>query len=367
MVKVCHLSTVHQRRDVRIVYKECRSLAQTGYETHLIIADGKPDEVFQDIRIHGCPKYRNRLLRILASPLRILFKALALKAAVYHLHDMELLPVAVILRILGYRAIYDVHDNLPKQIMGKHYIAKPLRRILAALVNCAEAVLSRTMSAIVTADANKERRFRRYHPLVRAVHNYPLLEELSLQNAQKREPGAICYIGGITRIRGIFELLEAIRDLDVRLILAGPFEPPGLEAECRLHPSWAKVEYRGFLDRQGVADVLSLSSVGMVNLLPNENYLDSLPIKMFEYMSAALPVVASNFPDWQAIVDRYRCGLCVDPLQIPHITQAVSTLLNGPEAARDMGLRGREAILHDLNWGPQAVILKRLYEEVLSR
>lgn len=367
MVKVCHLSTVHQRRDVRIVYKECHSLGQAGYSVHLIIADGKPDETFHSVRIHGCPRYRNRLARILLGPASVLFQALSLRAAVYHFHDMELLPVGVLLRFLGRRAIYDVHDNLPKQIMGKHYIAKPLRRVLAGFINLTEAALSRSMSAIVTADANKEHRFRKYHPLVRAVHNYPLLEELTLQNTHGRDPRTICYIGGITRIRGVFELLEAIRTLDVRLILAGAFEPPGLEAECRLHPSWEKVDYRGFLDRQGVADVLSLSSVGMVNLLPNENYLDSLPIKMFEYMSAAMPVVASNFPTWQAIVDRYRCGLCVDPLQIPQITRAISTLLNDPEAARQMGLRGREAILNDLNWANQALILKRLYEEVLSR
>lgn len=367
MVTVCHLSTVHQRRDVRIVYKECASLAKAGHKVHLVIADGQGDETFQEVRIHGVRKYGRRLPRIILSPWNLLFKALSLKAAVYHFHDMELLPIGVLLRLLGRRVIYDVHDNLPKQIMGKHYLPKSLRPLLAALAGSLEAALSQTLSGIVTADANKEKRFRKYHPLVRTVHNYPLLEELGLVREGTRDPRCVCYVGGITKIRGILQLLDAIRPLDVKLLLAGVFEPPELEAECRLHPSWEKVEYKGYQDRQGVAEILSTASVGMVNLLPNENYLDSLPIKMFEYMSAGVPVIASNFPDWQGIVDKYECGVCIDPLKMEEITAAISALLEDREKAELMGRRGRAAIVKDLNWDSEAEILKRLYEEVLSR
>lgn len=366
MVKICHLSTVHQRRDVRIVYKECASLAQSGYNVHLIIADGLPDEQFLGIKIHGSHKYPNRFLRVLLSPLRVLLKALPLRAEVYHFHDMELLPAGLVLRALGRKVIYDVHDNLPKQIMGKHYVPKPLRHLLASGVNLLESSLSRGMSAIVTADSNKETRFRHYHRLVRTVHNYPLLGELSLLKEGQRDPRGICYIGGITRIRGIFQLLDAMRNLNVKLILAGAFEPPNLDLACSRHPSWAKVIYKSYLDREGVADVLSTASIGMVTLLPNDNYLDSLPIKMFEYMSAALPVVASDFPDWRAIVERYGCGLCVDPTQPDEIARAIETLLADPVRARQMGERGREGILRDLNWESQANLLIGLYKEVLQ-
>lgn len=366
MVKVCHLSTVHSRRDVRILYKECFSLSQAGYKVHLLIADGKGDEDFMGIKIHGCPKYCKRIHRMLFSPLQILIKAIQINADLYHFHDMELLPVGLLLRILGHKVIYDVHDNLPKQIMGKHYIAKPLRQILALLITCLEAGLSPLMSAIITADRNKEKRFSRYHSLVRTVHNYPLLEELTLLSADSRKPGVICYIGGITKIRGIIPLLDAIRNIDVKLILAGLFEPPTLEAECRAHPSWEKVDYRGYANRKGVAVILSTSSIGMVNLLPNENYLDSLPIKMFEYMSAGMPVIASNFPDWEAIVSKYNCGLCIDPLKTTEISQAIQYLLDNPVLGAQMGARGHQAIIEELNWSGQAEILSKLYHEVLQ-
>lgn len=367
MVKICHLTTVHQRSDVRIVHKECHSLAQAGYETHLIIADGLDDETWNGIKIHGLPKHVSRLTRILISPLQILFKAISLDARIYHFHDAELIFCALILRCLGKKVIYDVHDNLPLQIMGKHYIHISLRHIMAAAVRTMESVLSPMMSAIVTADRNKTARFSRYHHIVRTVHNYPILAELGLIDSSRRQPGTICYVGGITKIRGIMQLLEAIRDMDVKLILAGIFEPPALEAEARAHPGWIKVDYRGYQDRLGIARVLSESSVGMVTLLPNENYLDSLPIKMFEYMSAAMPVVASDFKQWRKIVEQYDCGICVDPEHPELITSAINSLLADPQQAAQMGIRGREGIIRDLNWSTQAEILLSLYKEILQK
>lgn len=358
---------MHQRRDVRIVYKECSTLAKAGYDTHLIIGDGKGDEVFRGVKIHGCLKHSNRFKRMLLGPLQILLKATELKANVYHFHDVELLPVGVILKALGYSVIYDVHDDVPKQIMGKHYISKPLKWILAPAVRCIEAVLSRRMSAIVAADPAKQKRFARYNPHTWTVHNYPLMEELLMLDTSKRDPKRVCYVGAITRIRGIIPVLDSIQPLNVKLILAGAFDPPSLEDECRRHPSWNKVEYLGFIDRVGVAEVLSRASVGMVIWLPNENYLDSLPIKMFEYMSASMPVVASNFPNLKAIIEHYGCGLCVDPYKTKDIAKAISTILSDRDLAETMGQRGHDAIVSTLNWSSQADILCELYEEVLTR
>lgn len=367
MVKVCHLSTVHQRRDVRIVYKECLSLIKEGYKVFLVIADGKKDEVFNGLNICGTPKYKHRITRMLFSPLQIIIKAMSIKADVYHFHDMELLPVSLILKAMGHKVIYDVHDNLPKQIMGKHYIAAPLRRLLAGIINQIEAKLSPFMSAIVTADKNKELRFSQYHSTVRCLYNYPLISELQYHNSDVRDSKTICYIGGITKIRGIIQLLDSIMNIDVTLILAGAFEPPELYDECKKHVSWTKVDYRGFLGRKDVADVLSKSCIGMGTLLPNENYLDSLPIKMFEYMSAGIPVIISNFPDWKAIIDHYSCGVCVDPLSVSQITEAITLLLNNNELRNQMGQRGREAVLNELNWGSQEQVLAKLYKEILTK
>jgi glycosyltransferase involved in cell wall biosynthesis len=367
MIKVCHLSTVHKRFDVRIAVKECSSLVAAGYEVHFIVADGKGEGVFQGILIHDIGKQSNRIKRMVISPIPVLFKALQIKAEVYHFHDAELIPAGLFLRLLGFKVIYDIHDDLPKQIMDKHYIPLYIRKVLSRVVQTLENLVIPLMSAIVITVTIQAKRFSTYHHIVRTIHNFPLLTEVANVNAENRIKNVICYIGGLTRIRGIIELLKAIKGLPVKLIIAGEFDPPGLIHEAKAEPGWQQVDYRGFVGRDEVADILSVSSIGMVTLLPNENYLASLPIKMFEYMGAAIPVIASDFPLWRQIIDNYQCGICVDPSNVKEISAAITFLLDNPQIAAEMGARGYQGIRNDLNWESQITILLQLYEIMVKK
>jgi glycosyltransferase involved in cell wall biosynthesis len=111
----------------------------------------------------------------------------------------------------------------------------------------------------------------------------------------------------------LIEALQISKRTNVTLVLCGTFEDAAFEAEMRAEPGWAQVQYLGQVGRDTVRSVLARCSAGLVTLLPMPSYLDSLPIKMFEYMSASLPVIASDFPLWRDIVQRHACGLCVDP------------------------------------------------------
>lgn len=367
LVKICHLSTVHKRYDVRIVLKECHTLSLKGYEVYFIVSDGIGPENFQGIFIHDIGKHSGRFTRVFFSPFKIVVKALEINAEIYHFHDAELLLPGLILRMFGNKVIYDVHDDLPKQILDKHYIPTFFRKCLSGLIRFIEKITVPFLSAVITADACKETRFRKYHRRVQAIYNYPLINEVCNIDLVLRKPNYLCYIGGITRIRGIMEILEAIEPLQVKLLLAGDFEPPELLAEAKSKPAWNSVEYYGFVDRNKVMNVLSEASIGLVILLPNENYLESLPIKMFEYMSASLPVIVSDFDHLRAIVDKYNCGVCVDPKDIAGISNAIRYLLDNPIIARSMGERGKKAIMEELNWNTQANSLIQLYRKVLTQ
>src|SRR6185369_2046461 len=124
----------------------------------------------------------------------------------------------------------------------------------------------------------------------------------------------ICYIGAMTRERGISELLAALNILQgVTLIMCGPFESQAYEEELKAMPGWRFVDYRGIVGRDEVAKIMSCSAAGVVTFLPGPNHNDSQPNKMFEYMSAGLPLIASFFPLWRQIIENGPCGLCVDP------------------------------------------------------
>ena len=64
--------------------------------------------------------------------------------------------------------------------------------------------------------------------------------------------------------------------------------------------------------------------------------MDAWPIKLFEYMSAGIPVIASNFPKWKGIIQENNCGIFVDPTNAEDIANARRILAN-PEASREMG------------------------------
>jgi hypothetical protein len=104
----------------------------------------------------------------------------------------------------------------------------------------------------------------------------------------------------------------------------------------------------------------------MVTLHATSNYLDSYPVKMFEYMSAGLPVIASDFPLWRRIIDGAGCGLLVDPLNHEAIAKAMRWILDHPCEAEAMGQRGRQAVERTYNWDPEAVKLLSLYRELLN-
>src|SRR5690606_27542083 len=108
--------------------------------------------------------------------------------------------------------------------------------------------------------------------------------------------------------------------------LAGTFADERLKVAIAGAPGSNKVQFLGFLPRDGVARVLNQSIAGLVTLHPTPAYLNSLPIKMFEYMSAGLPVIASNFPLWREIVESNDCGICVDPLDSEQIAAAIDFL-----------------------------------------
>ena len=176
------------------------------------------------------------------------------------------------------------------------------------------------------------------------------------------------YIGGLTEGRGILEMVKAVQllpeRLNVQLILGGRFSPEILREQVVALPGWGKVNERGWLPRNDVLKYLKEVRLGLVVLRPLPNYIPSYPIKMFEYMNAGIPVVASNFPLWREIVEEAKCGLLVDPLNPQEIADAVQWLLEHPQEAEEMGLNGQRAVLEKYNWDSEAKKLLDFYKEI---
>ena len=368
--KIAHLTSVHPRYDTRIFIKMCSSLAQKNYDVSLVVADGKTNETKNNVNIYDVGKLDGRINRILKTTQNVYKKALELNADLYHIHDPELIPIGLKLKKKGKKVIFDAHEDLPKQLLSKPYLKNYQQKFLSWVVEKYEQWACSKFDAIVTATPYIRDKFLAINSNSIDINNFPILGELAspIQNWDSKSP-YIAYVGGISKIRGIYELIQAIdmTQSDIKLQLGGKFSESIFENKIKKSSGWNRVDELGWLNRQQVAEIYAQSRVGIVTLHPIINYLDSLPVKMFEYMAAGLPVIASDFPLWKEIIEGNQCGICVDPLSPKAIAAAIDYIIDNPIEAEKMGNNGKKSVEEKFNWSIEEIKLFNLYSRLLDR
>jgi glycosyltransferase involved in cell wall biosynthesis len=370
-MRIVHMTSVHAWHDPRILHKECRTLARAGHDVHLVAPsrDGAAPAV-DGITVHLVPLPPSRLRRAVATVASILRTAASLRADVYHFHDPEFLVWAPLLRLVTRRpVIYDAHEDLREAVKSKGWIPAAIRPWLGWFVGLVEEKLSHIVH-VVTATPQIAARFPR-HPSCTVVRNFPLLAEFP-EHGAPRAPAAsghVVYVGGVSRPRGAVEMIAALEHAreEITLSLAGAWESGELRRECGRLSGWRCVRERGFLGRKEVAALLGDSQVGLVLLHPLPRYLESYPVKLFEYMAAGLPVLASDFPLWRSLIGGFDCARFVDPQDVRAIAAALDWFATHPREAAAMGERGRRAVVEHFTWENEGRRLVALYERMAAR
>ena len=371
MKKVVHLSSVNKINDIRLFVKECRSLVRSGYAVTLVTPHDR-NEIVDGVQIKAVPMPSSRLERMTATAVWIYREAVRLNADLYHFHMVELIPVGLLLRARGKKVIYDIYEDMPRAILLRYYLPNYTKRLISWLLERLENFAARRFSALIAATPTIGERFQAFNTQAIVANNYPLRDEFRPPDHiswTKRSP-SVAYVGEIVPDHGLYQMVEAMAclpsHLNSTLKLAGSFSPPESYAHATHLPGWDRVEQLGVLNRSQVAQLLSQVSAGLVNYLPVPNKPKSMPNKLFEYMSAGIPVVASNFPLWRRIIEDAGCGLLVDPKDPRAIAEAVEYLLTHPEEAEKMGKRGRKAVEERYNWLIEEKKLLRLYKDLLE-
>jgi glycosyltransferase involved in cell wall biosynthesis len=367
-MNITHITSVHPRFDTRIFQKMCRSLTERGHKVSLVVADSQGNAQRDGITIYDVGASKGRFDRIRNAPGCALKKAVELDAVLYHLHDPELIPIGLKLKKLGKRVIFDSHEDVPRQMLSKPYLNRPTRWVIAQALRVFETWACKQFDGVISATPFIRDKFMSINPNSIDINNFPLLDELRNISPWADRKNEVCYVGAIGKIRGIQEICTAMGlvQADVRLNLAGSFSESTVRQQVKSLPGWQRVNELGFVDRDGVRAVLSRSIAGLVTLHPVINYIDALPVKMFEYMSAGIPVIASDFPLWRSIIESNGCGLMVDPLKPDGIAKAIDKLVSAPDMARQMGENGSKAVEERYNWQIEEQKLLAFYETILS-
>lgn len=376
-MKICHLTSVHPYNDARIFHKECISLANAGFDVTLIApVDNRLFE--QGVTVLPAGSWNNRYSRLLVTVPRLLFHALRKRARIYHIHDPELLTIAPLLRLSGAAVVYDIHEDYVTSIPQKSYIPKALGKPLAQLVGNLESFFSLWCQKVIA-----EKYYRERFPVATAVLNYPLLFENKDDSVKvdlsQFDPqwDWLLYTGNVTPDRGALNHLQFLA-ASKNSALAYIGRCPTAFAEAIYAEADRKSIQRSRIRIIGVDSFVSPEIIagythrgkwlaGLALFPETQHYAKKELTKFFEYMSAGLPVIASNFPAWKSVIEENNCGFCLSPQDLQGISQAVARLQGDPELARNLGVNGKKSVSSKYHWETQAGKLVGLYKDILEK
>ena len=252
-MKICHITSVHIPFDTRIFYKECKSLAEAGYEVHLVAKHDR-DEVIDGIHLHAVPFRKSKIKRILFTTLDVYKKALIINPEVYHFHDPELIPIGLLLKLKGKKVICDIHEDYPAYILYKDTIPRILRKPIAWITGVIEKYSAGFFDAVIVVTPKLYYRFKTLNEKTFEICVFPLLDELSSgknENSWESRSDSVTYVGSITLDRGIKEMVQAVglvqRKKPVSLVLGGEFPIESDENYIKSLPEFKFVDYRGLM------------------------------------------------------------------------------------------------------------------------
>lgn len=363
-MKICHMTSAHNQKDVRIFYKECTSLAKAGYEVYLVTCGESCD--INNVHIVGIGDVPvNRFNRMTSGARKVYKKALELNCDVYHFHDPELLPYGLKLKRKGKKVVFDSHENTVEQIKEKEWIPNFARKVLYTLFDRYQKYVCRKIDAIISVTPHICDYFKEINPATYMITNYPIIEPLPKSNARLRR---LCFAGGISEQWCHRDVICAIENIDdCEYVLCGKGEGEYFDGLKSL-PGWEKVSFKGLVSHDDINKILSTCQVGISILKYNNNTAFKKGTlgntKIFEEMMAGLPVVCTDFLLWREFVDKYNCGICVNPQNVDEIADAIRYMLDNPKEARRMGDNGRRAVVEEFNWSTEEKKLIELYKKL---
>ena len=367
------------RPDPRVL-KEANSLTAISYQVSIICWDRasemKPEETLETgVHISRIQNVRSsyglgirQLLRIALFWLVTLPILNRLQPDLIHCHDFDTLPVGLLWGKLHRRAvIYDAHEYYAE--LCKPRLFGVGGKLVHWLISVGERIGTRIASAVITVDKGLASIYRRSNRKVMIIGHYPnrILAAKSTPIFGRAEL-ILIYIGRLSVDRGLLIYLDLLRNLreqgiPARLKLAGTFAPPNEEQRLieRCQGLENELDILGWIHYSQVPALLRTADVGLAILQPEPRYVKALPVKLFEYMAAGLPVVASNFPSIADIMNDIQCGTLVEPQDVQAAVEQIRYWWEHPDEVRKIGERGRQAVLEKFNWETSVGQLGSLY------
>lgn len=372
MKKVVHLTSAHKRYDQRILWRECCSLQEHGYDVTLVVNDDQDNETLESgVRILSTgfvPKGRRQ--RMTEGVQRVYELGIAQNADIYHLHDAELLTIALKLKKRGMKVIFDSHEIYGELLKEKKWLPSGLCDVISNLYSLYETYVCKRIDGVICIGKYDEKewfcnRSKRYID----VCNYPKLSEyINVTIPPYLERSGACYSGLICKERGLLTILEAINKSKTHLILAGNFDSKEFQEEFNEKDENHVSQYLGVLNRKEIFELYARCAIGICVLQDTgqTRKINNFNTKVYEYMAMEMPVILSDWPYKREMVEKYHFGLVANPNDAYDIAAKIIWLLEHSKEAEMMGKNGKKLLEEKFTWKQSERNLLKIYEEVIE-
>jgi glycosyltransferase involved in cell wall biosynthesis len=372
-MKIVHITSVHPWDDVRIFYRECRSLSKIGHDVYLI-AQHKTKSQFRafDVNIIGVRVPKSRFDRFLVTRRAVISQAIKLSADIYHLHDPELIPFRKKLRKTGAKVVFDMHELIDRSILNKHWIPKYFRNISYKFFKLYFNFQLRNTPTIF-AEKSYQNNFSKLNETC-VVQNFPNISIIPQKNNKEfgNNKVKLVYLGCISKNRGSLNMLNVAavlqkKNVDFRLDLIGDIDE-SYKSELKIIIDQLelsrKIHFHGRLQPQKAWELACKSDIGFALLNPIENYVESYPTKVFEYIAMNIVPIISDFPLYKSLIRDLKCGYAISPDDSIQISNTILKINKDKDLAGKMSNLGKRMLLKKHSWSSQFEHMTRFYKQI---
>ncbi len=361
MKHICFIASAFGRDDSLIVIRQGRSLAASGFKVTYLLCDDQPDEYKNGIYyVSTGIKSKTKKDRVKNNPKRIKEILVTIKADVYQISEPELVRIGFWLKRKGKKVIFNLREWYPSYYSRK-FKNKYAQKAVCYVVERYLKYAAKKFDAVINCMINKSDDVKKLLSceINEDVSNYPLINpgfSLRFEEYCSRKP-VICYFGSIYTNSCQEEILDALTDFpDVTYLLAGIFYQDEYKQKLMQKSTWNQVEFINGFKREELPSIIDRSVIGNVvrdfskTGSPNGS---TAVIKIYETMEAGVPVILSKVPLYEKMVEKYHCGICINPHSVEDFKAAIGYLLTHKQEAYEMGQNGRKAVLEEYSWDSQ--------------
>lgn len=388
-IKVCMYVRGTAGTDVRVM-REATALLAAGFDVSIVdVSHERPQLVEEDIAgVHVRHTFSSNsfisqhfklwpVIKTLQSHMYSVYQLMRIAADIYHAHDVQALPACYIAALLRRKPlILDSHE-LPLDSCDTsrwRHFTKLLARFLAIVVpHCAGVI---TVSSPIAQEIRNH-----YHASdVSVIRNVPAYQQPPKSDHLRQYLGLnpeiriALYQGYIQPVRQLDTLVRAATFLEQNIVIVLMGKVTGETAS----------ELEALAIKEGVADRIKIippvpyaellewtasADIGFVVYSPDYslNFQMCLPNKLFEYLMAGLPVLASQLDAVAEVIRTYDVGQIVPSLVPADVGSAINAMLADPIALARMQRNALEAAQRVLCWEKEQQQLIHLYQVILAR